>query len=555
MHKLLSILMGATLAIAVVGTPMLISSDAEARRMSSSSSSFSRGSFRASTPRITTTRAKATTTGFWSSPGKGTKGKKVGSIKTKQKTHSVRTSAQSKRTKQAVKARQQKAVFKGKSVTPPGITSTGKTPPSRLASNRAYRSTYNSNPVYNRARGYDNSTYYDRRNRYVGDYDPPIYVQSMAPSYGMFDTIVMLAMLDSITDNNHAAQMAYHQQNNADYKAWRAEADKLAAENAALATQLKALDAQTAKMAGTKIDPSKLPEGVDADILLSSGALQSVLPELKVCTGSEKGAYFLTTAGVIAPNISGINVVPVPTAGTGEALSKISKGECDAAWVQSDGYWNYIEDNETIDLPFTRVLSPYREAVHVICHEDGPSKISKLGEEHKLWFPSGSGAAVTFRNWIGEDDDYAEIQTVLTETKMEVESNTEALSKVYNDPTKKSCMMYVGAPKTKFMRQVEQVAKAKKIVLIDINDGDFDDTEDPSGADVYDFMQIDSSVYPNLSRQAGVVYGSGDIHTLDMNADLLVSTKWQKKHKKIFPDLELNLASLEQRIKAVVKPR
>lgn len=549
--------LSAALTLGVVGTPIVYTSDAEAKGFRSSSSSFSRSSFRSTSSWGSSKSSKSTSKpsgGFWSSKPKTTS-KPSGSLKTASaKQKSAAETARAKRTKQVREVQRQQSQFKKTAYKPAGLNTTTGKKPSRFETNRAYEKTYGNNAVFNRARTVDSSTYYDRRQRYYSGWDAPTYVYAGSPSYGMWDAMFMYMMLDNMND---ASRFAHNHASDPGYQEWRREAEALAKDNAELQAKLAALDTQTATLAGTPVDPSFLPAGTDPDIALSQAARVSALPDMKVCTGGDTGAYFLITAGVLTPRIDKANIVPVVTQGTGQALDFIREGKCDAAWIQPDGYWNYIEDNETTDLPFTRAMSPYREGVHVMCHEDGPSKISQLRSRNsQLWFPSGSGAGVTFRNWLGEDASYNTIRTVLTDETMKVDSNEAAYMKAVNDPTKNSCMMYVAAPgATEFMRNIDKGSRAQKMVLIDIDDGDFDNTEDPSGADIYDFMEFDSSLYPNLTRQAGVIYGSGDINTLDMKTDFVVSTAWQKKYPKIYPKVALKLASLEDVIATLIRSR
>lgn len=531
------------------------SGDAEARGFSSRSS-FSRSSFRSSSSSWKSSSSKSSSS-FWgksksssSSKKFSSSNKKSSSVKTSSKKKSSMTSpAQSKRTKQVLTAKRQQGQFK-KPATVPGIkTSNGKRP-SRVAANKAYRDTYKSNPVYSKARSYDSRTYWDRRDRYYSGYSTPTYVYNSSPSFGMWDTIFLYSLLN---DNNNAGSFAHHHQNDADYRAWRSEADNLAKDNAELRAQLAAMDKEAAKMAGTPMSADYLPKGVDADIALAQGARQSVLPTINFCTGGKTGAYFRTAAGVLAPNVSDVNIVPINTQGAVQNLQFISEGKCDMAYVQGDVYWNYVEDNKTTDLPFKRVFTPYRESVHLFCHEDGPNEISDLGSDNKVWFPKGSGAAATWRNFIGENEDYASVQTVLTNSSMTVSSNAEALMKVTEN--KNDCMMYVAAAgATEFLRQANAGAKGSKIVLIDIDDGSLDNTEDPSGADVYDFTQFDEKLYGNLTRQAGVVWGGGDIDTLTVAADVIVSTKWVDSNKTLYPSVQMQMTGLTDRIQRVVMP-
>ena len=552
-NQLLTVALSAAMTFAVVTVPITYTEDAEARGYRSSSS-FSRSSFRStsrSSPKVrsnkTSAKRPSATGGFWSKKGSKNKSLKTGG----KKKASVSKGKNSVRTKQALNIQRQQNKFK-KPATVPGIKGAGsKKPTSRVATNNAYRNTYQSNPVYNRARNNNPATYYDRRNNYYGrGYQPDPWVYNSSPSWGPWDTIFLYSMMNN---NNNSAQFAHNHQNDSDYKAWRADANEQAKTNAELHAKLAAMDLEQQKLAGTAINPDYLPEGVDADIALAQGARLSALPDFRVCTGSTKGAYFTLTAGVLAPNAEYVNVIPVPTAGTGQALQYLTEGKCDATWAQANGYWNYIEENETANLPFSRVFSPYREGIHVMCHEDGPSKISQLDDDNKMLFPKGSGAAITMKDWIGEDEDYEEIRTVLNDPSIVVESNDDAALMVSQDKT--ACMMYVAAPgATQFMKDMNKSAKALKLVLIDLNDGDLDDVEDPSGADVYDTMQFEESMYGNLTRNAGVVWGGGDIHTLDVAADFLISDAWKKANKPIYSKMVLKIAGMEDRIKQVLKP-
>jgi len=235
------------------------------------------------------------------------------------------------------------------------------------------------------------STYFTRRNQYYGDYNPPVYVYDASPSYGLWDTIFLYSLLSSMNNNSNAAQFAYHHQNDPDYVAWRKDAEKLALENAELKAQLAKLDEQTRKMSGTP-DPNFIPSGIDADIAMSQEVLNTLKPTMRVCVASVNGTYFRVLAGVIIPGTNTVNIIPVTTSGSGEILSNIEKGKCDAGFVQGDSYWNYVEEHNTVNLPFERVSSLYKEATHLICHEDGPESIGELTSSNTIWFPSMSGS-------------------------------------------------------------------------------------------------------------------------------------------------------------------
>jgi len=408
---------------------------------------------------------------------------------------------------------------------------------------------YRDNPIYSRARGSDKRSYRKRYDRYYGqNYEPPGYVFSTAPSYGMLDTIFLYSLLNNI---GNAGAFAHNHQNDQDYRKWRAEADKLAEQNTDLRRQLTEMDAEAAKLSGTPIDPSYLPKGVEPDNALAANVRATTLPKLRVCVGSRSGAYYRVTMSVLGPNLGDmVSVSPVKTSGSNQALEFLGDGKCDAAWVQRDSYWNYIEEKNLSDLPFERISSPYEEAVYLICHANGPGKITELSKEHRVWFPKQSGAGETWKNFIGEDADYGNVRTVLNTALMAITSNEEALLKIVDVD---NCMLYVAAPgATRFMETVEKMAIDRNLVMIDVNDGDLDDTIDPTGEKVYDYKEIDSTVHPNLARQNGLIFGSGDIDTLYLKADFVVGNAWKVANPELYPSVALDIVSLGDEIREAV---
>lgn len=544
---------------------MVTSTDAEAKGFRSSSS-FSRSSFRSSSSKSSSrsmfssykSKSRSSSSSkksFSTKPKNGTSAsqKKFTSKKTvtkakftggKAKKGSYAKVGAGKQTRQAKSAlKTQRAKFKK----PTSSASTG----SGKATPASYKKSYGSNKSYRRAASYDRSTYYSRRNQYYGGYSAPGYVYYGSPSYGMWDTIFLYSMLSSMSHNSHASSFAYNRQNDADYRTWRREADKLSQDNAELRAQLAQMDAGSAKLKGTPVNGDYIPDGIDADIMMSQEVLASQKPTMRICVGSKNGTYFRVTAGVLMQGINSVNIVPVTTAGTGEILDNIANGKCDAGFVQGDGYWNYVETKKTDVLPFERVSSPYKEAVHLICNAKGADSIGDLSAKNKVWFPAKSGAAETWKNFIGEDSDYGKIQTVINNPSMAVGSYEEAVLKASQD--KNSCAMYVGAPgASKFARSVDSGAKASNLVLVDLNDNDLNDTTDPSGSAVYKFGKI--SGYKNLDRQGGCYgYCSGDIESLFVNADFIVANNWKKTNKDTYSTFAVDLMGVQPEIQTAVR--
>ena len=538
-------------ALTVAGFSPVLISDAGAKSYGGSRS-FSRSSFRSSS-------SSSSKKMFSSYSKKNTSSKSAGSISKKKFTSNKKPVTTAKFTgsknksgfatvssgKQTHKAKNALTTQRKKFKKPVTSTSGSKVTTSST------RNTYQGRGSYTRAANMDRSTYYTRRNQYYGSYNTPSYVYNTSSSFGMWDTIFLYSMLSSMNHNSHASQFAYNHQNDADYRAWRREADRLAQDNAELKAQLAQMDGGSAKFNGQAIIADYIPNGVDADIAMSQEVLASQKPVMRVCVGSNTGTYFRVTAGVLMQGINTVNIVPVMTSGTGEILENITNGKCDAGFVQADGYWNYVEANQTDALPFERVSSPYKEAVHLICNVKGPTSIDDLTASNKVWFPAKSGAAETWKNFVGEDSSYGNVKTVLNDSSMVVNSYEEAILKVSNDMS--SCAMYVGAPgASKLVRNVDSGAVVSNLVLVDVEDSDLNDTRDPSGMPVY--MFDDLTAYKNLNRQGGC-YGfcSGDINTLYVNADFVVANNWKKANSKTYPKFALDMLGVQSEIQTAIR--
>ena len=546
MFKKLTTMVLTALVVIAINIPVI--EDADAKGYRSSSSSFSRSSYRSSGSSKSMFKSyKSSKSSSKSSTKSSTKAVAKSSTKTKSskfgakgKTASYKTVTGAKQTRNAKSAlKTQRSKFKKAA------------PKTSSASVASYKTKYSGNSTYGVARNTNRSTYHSRRNSYYAGYNTPSYVYMGSPSYGMWDTIFLYSMLNSMNHNNNAGQFAHNYQNDADYQQWRREADVLARDNAELRAQLATMDGQSGKLSGTAVDAGYIPSGVDADLMMSQEALISMKPTMNVCVGSQSGAYFRVVAGIMAPGNNSVNMVAMTTRGTAETLANIANGTCDAGFVQGDGYWNYVEANESATLPFERVFSPYKEAVHLVCNEDGPSSISDLSAANSVYFPEGSGAGETWKNFMAERSSYNKINTVFNTPTMSVDSYEEALLKVTND--QKACALYVAAPgSTTLMHGIDAGAKASKLVLVDIEDGKLNDTTDPSGKDVYAFKSLDS--YKALQRKGGCFgHCSGALETLYMNADFIVSTKWKAANKAPYSTLAIELMGMTPEIHAAVK--
>jgi TRAP-type uncharacterized transport system substrate-binding protein len=509
------------LALTALVLPMqavFVSSDAEARR-GGSSRSFSRSSYRSKA-----TQARKPV--FKSIPRKTKAQRPVAKkiVATKKTFAPKKTFAATPRAgkHQAAKTR---ARFKKQ----PAINNTS----------RAKTSSYRARPSYTRAASYDRGTYYNRRSSHYGTWNTPAYAYYGSPSYGMFDTLFLYHALSS----PHGWQMGYHYRSDPGYKTWRADAEKLGVENAELRTQLAAMDAKVSTHKGP-VDPNFVPNGVDADLMLSDEVRQTLIPVFNACVAGASGTYAKLIVNTIKPNTSNVTINIIPTSGSGEIIANIAANKCDGGFVQSDSYWNYIEDNETMDLPFERVVSPYKESVHLVCNTQAASiyGLSSLDKDNTVYYPANSGAAETWKNLVNENDDYGDINAVA------VTSYESAMIKAAQQPN--ACALYVGATgSSELMRKTNGGATQNKLELVEVVDPDILDTTDPAGAKVYSAGVIDDATYPALLREGGCYsWCSGDVPTLQVNADFIISAAWKTKNESSYTGFVLDLMGMQSAI-------
>ena len=507
--------------------------DAEAKFRSSGS--FSRSSFRSSSSRSSRPSFSSRSTNTRSTTNSSSTSSRPSTT-----TRST-TPAQPRRTFSSTprQARQQSAQTRARFQKASTTTNTPRT-------TTQARTRYQSNPTYSRARGYDSGTYYSRRSAYYGTWSTPAYVYYGAPSYGMFDALFLYHILST----PHAGSMAYHYQNNSDYQTWRSEAEALAVENDELRTQLAAMDAAMASVTGP-VQEGFVPEGVDADLMLAEEVRSSLVPDFRLCVAGASGTYANVATNIIGPGTVHANVSTVPTAGSREILSKIAANECDGGFVQGDSYWNYVEMNETTALPFERVLSPYKESVHLVCNTEVATVngLVDLDENATVYFPSNSGAMETWINLVNENADY---DAVGVEETSSYEAAIQAATNNSN-----ACALYVGAAgSSELMRKTEAAAGNTKLELVEVVDNSLLRSTDPAGKVVYSTAALDNRTYPNLLRDGGC-YGwcSGDVPTLQVSADFVVSNAWKSENTNAYDGFVLDLTGLQPQIEEAATGR
>lgn len=517
--------------------------DAFAKKIKSRSfSSKPSSSFSFSSRSHSVSKPKKTSSYSYGSKKTSTKPKQVGTVN-KVKTVSTsrstttnrsvtRTVAKTQRVATSKSAyQQQKQRFKKRdpiqTVATNGTTSSaGKSTVNRQSKLRQ-KYTKSTNPIVYQTRTTNRVTYIERRSRYYGSWDTPSYAYSGYSSYGMWDSIALWYMLDNI-HNDHYRNMYYHQMNTPGMTAWRAEAEVLARDNAELRSKLRQMDqgAQQLQQQGVRRDDSYLPPGVDADILLAEEVLEATTPVLRMCTGSKDQNYY-NVARILSNQVDSVNIEPIITNGSADNLQMIESGQCDAAIVQRDAYWNHVDINPTTTLDFERIFSPYSEVVHLVCNADsGVQSLSDLDSSHTLYVgESGSGSEVTWKNIVAEDSQYQDVN-------VQSVGGVFAKTRVANGDA--DCFLSVSGLKTQFMTDVNRLGASNNLDLVEWDDLDILDVTDPVGKPVYEEYTLTSDTYPNLQLDNWTRRLAVDTDSIIVPADIIVANNWSKQNKQTF---------------------
>jgi hypothetical protein len=121
-------------------------------------------------------------------------------------------------------------------------------------------------------------------------------------SFGIWDGLFLWALVSNLS-RPAAADFFHNRQNDPGYQEWRAEADRLAVENADLRGKLAELDRQLAARAGTPIDPDFLPAEIPPEVALAM-PISSRTPSV-AANDNEDGSAWLWIALIAAGGVAG----------------------------------------------------------------------------------------------------------------------------------------------------------------------------------------------------------------------------------------------------------
>jgi TRAP transporter TAXI family solute receptor len=271
--------------------------------------------------------------------------------------------------------------------------------------------------------------------------------------------------------------------------------------------------------------------------------------DINVCTGGSGGNY--EYAGKLMKNqlsSTGINVNVINTKGSWENLEKMDNGECDAALVQSDAVYVYEKENGPVNA--YSLGDMFTEYVHLLCRRSANIEdIDDLETSSKVYVgPVGSGSNVSFRGMIMADkefggDAYSKIPL------MNEGADKSSLVKLKGGSA--DCMVYTAAPGTTFMTKEAQKF-GDDLVLVPVIDKDFNDVTntDVNGNKTSVWRPVTMSYKTYKTIMPSGVFGRKDVDTFGVNAQFLVSQKWESQNSDAFGEVGYYLTDVQNQLRA-----
>jgi TRAP transporter TAXI family solute receptor len=382
---------------------------------------------------------------------------------------------------------------------------------------------YKNAPVYG---GYNAKTQITVRNNYYGGlgYSPPPYYTAFSPSYGLFNTMFMFWMIDSMHSNAEARAMAHNYQNDSGFKQFRADLEKQSANNAELKEKIAKMDAEMAKMKDQPVNPNYIPKGIPSDAIMSEQAMMSKEPEkapLRFASGQRSGKYFML-ANTLKGNANTLSVSVEQTAGSMENLKLLVAGKADMAIVQSDVLAMFDKEFPGQKLSSEQTVL-YPEFMQLIVNSSSGIKSinDMLDGKVEVCFPKGSGSAASWDALCTQDARYKRIPVKY------VVSNNACLEDVSKNP--KLALFLVTGLRSPVLQTAEKIASDKGTLrLASVDDPPMLDKLDTHGNKVYTHYEITKDTYPNL--QKGWWFFKRDVKTLGVDAVLVLRTEWVKQY-------------------------
>jgi len=268
----------------------------------------------------------------------------------------------------------------------------------------------------------------------------------------------------------------------------------------------------------------------------------------RLCTGNGALNYFKAGHMFKAASTS-VKIEVIETKGSLDNLDKLSNGQCDGAFVQSDAMLVYSSKNAKAISGMERAGVLYQEQAHMICNRKlDLGRMVNLNKSHTVAVgPDGSGARTTWDAFVLADK--ARYSAVNTDSR----SGVRALSAVA-EGTQVQCALVITALNSSFMKNDAQ-QQGDNVVLVGTDDRDMTKTaKDDRGNAVYTYGEIPAGTYPKI-QPTGAVYGTKAIGTIQVDAIFVANTNWINNNETAYDKLLRSFAAAKPQIQKLAQPQ
>ena len=387
---------------------------------------------------------------------------------------------------------------------------------------------------------------------------PTVVVNNFGTRYGSYDTRFLYRTID------HDPDWFYHNMHRASVASFWAQMVAMSATNAAMAQQVAAINANSARLkaAKTEVNDEYMTAGVDPSVQFAPEAIAAAqdiakLPKGDYCSGGPNGMYNVT--GNLAAQM--VTTAVLSNKNTGGSWFNLTNAglNCDIFPAQRDAYALYgpgMAANGAAPVDLYAIGSLYNETVHVLVSTaSGIEKLSEIDpDKHKVTTVlEGSGNQITWTNFVAAYD-------ALEGTKVvKFPSTNVAVNAVMSNEVQ--VMILVTAQGSKTMRTVNDLAGKSpgKIRLAEIIEPSFGKgalkeilaVKDDSGQPYYSEYCIPAGTYPNI--QWGT--WSSAMCTVNVPASLYVTKEWATKNPKATDQLAAAVAQMKPRIQNIMNAK
>lgn len=269
--------------------------------------------------------------------------------------------------------------------------------------------------------------------------------------------------------------------------------------------------------------------------------------KFRLCTGNAKLNYY--AAGQYLKRHAR-DVEVIETKGSIDNLDKITNGECDGGFVQSDALMVYSQRNAKAISALQRAGVLYQEQANLICNRKAytSDRMVDLNSSFTVAIgPEGSGANITWAAFVAADKArYGKVRTSDL-------SGTLALSAV-NDGSEVQCALIITALNAPFLKN-EAPKYASGLVLVATDDRDMTkNAKDARGNPVYTYGEIPAGTYKGI-QPTGMFGGSKAVDTIQLDAVFVANREWIAAHQGDFEKIVDGFANAKPDIEKLVQPK